>query len=255
MTANPNVRGIRLTLPNPRNPSDPNNLAAIERWANSQIVNQIVAGTNVTIDSQIISSGTGANGTGVVTINASGGGSGYASLTGAGETVTPGALTQAGDFEVDGNLSMVGTGNTFAVFGGVQVNPVSPPVHPLDILLSNTFASTATIDIFSGGPIEINAGTTLALTSDSSMSINSTGGMTIQANSGGLSIEALTGGTLTLNGADIDVGVSNLNNISFYGGTGSTQPTITGSRGGNAALASLLTALATLGLIVDSSTP
>jgi hypothetical protein len=32
------------------------------------------------------------------------------------------------------------------------------------------------------------------------------------------------------------------------------KQTVTGSRGGNAALASMLTALATLGLIVDSST-
>jgi hypothetical protein len=38
-------------------------------------------------------------------------------------------------------------------------------------------------------------------------------------------------------------------------GTGSTvaKPTVTGSRGSNAALASLLTALANLGLITDSS--
>ena len=41
--------------------------------------------------------------------------------------------------------------------------------------------------------------------------------------------------------------------IGFYGASPQTKPTITGSRGGNAALASLLTALATLGLIVDSS--
>lgn len=33
-----------------------------------------------------------------------------------------------------------------------------------------------------------------------------------------------------------------------------TPPTVTGSRGGNAALASLLSALATLGLIVDETT-
>lgn len=42
--------------------------------------------------------------------------------------------------------------------------------------------------------------------------------------------------------------------MGFYGGVGATKPTITGSRGGNAALASLLTALANLGLIVNSST-
>lgn len=39
----------------------------------------------------------------------------------------------------------------------------------------------------------------------------------------------------------------------FYGATPATKPTVTGSRSGNAALASLLTQLATLGLITDSS--
>ncbi len=44
---------------------------------------------------------------------------------------------------------------------------------------------------------------------------------------------------------------------SLYGAfsaTPTTKPTVTGSRGGNAALASLLTALATLGWITDSTT-
>jgi hypothetical protein len=40
----------------------------------------------------------------------------------------------------------------------------------------------------------------------------------------------------------------------FFGSTGTTKPTITGSKGGNAALASLLTALANLGLVTDSTT-
>lgn len=43
--------------------------------------------------------------------------------------------------------------------------------------------------------------------------------------------------------------------IGFYGVTPVTRQTVTGSRGGNAALASLLTALATAGLIVDGSSP
>lgn len=40
----------------------------------------------------------------------------------------------------------------------------------------------------------------------------------------------------------------------FWGATPTTRPTVTGSRGGNAALASLLTQLATVGLITDSTT-
>ena len=42
--------------------------------------------------------------------------------------------------------------------------------------------------------------------------------------------------------------------IGFFGASVAVKPTITGSRGGNAALASLLTALAGLGLITDSTT-
>lgn len=47
-----------------------------------------------------------------------------------------------------------------------------------------------------------------------------------------------------------EVGVSKL---SFFGATAVAKPTVTGSRGGNAALASALTALASLGLLTDSS--
>lgn len=42
--------------------------------------------------------------------------------------------------------------------------------------------------------------------------------------------------------------------VSFYGATPQIKQTVTGAKGGNAALASLLTALADYGLITDSST-
>ncbi len=42
--------------------------------------------------------------------------------------------------------------------------------------------------------------------------------------------------------------------VGFFGEPGDSQQTVTGSRGGNAALADLLTALATYGLIVDNTT-
>lgn len=41
--------------------------------------------------------------------------------------------------------------------------------------------------------------------------------------------------------------------IGFYGTTKKSKQTVTGSKGANAALASLLTALSTIGLVVDSS--
>lgn len=56
-------------------------------------------------------------------------------------------------------------------------------------------------------------------------------------------------GTLTIGGT-LD---HNGSTVAFYNQAGTTRQTITGSRGGNAALASLLTALAATGLIIDST--
>lgn len=47
--------------------------------------------------------------------------------------------------------------------------------------------------------------------------------------------------------------ISSTGGFGFFGATAVARPTVTGSRGGNAALASLLTGLANLGLITDSS--
>lgn len=64
---------------------------------------------------------------------------------------------------------------------------------------------------------------------------------------------ALFAGNVAING-DVAIGDAAGDKLTFHGGTGATQQTITGSRAGNAALADLLTKLATLGLIVDSTT-
>jgi hypothetical protein len=71
--------------------------------------------------------------------------------------------------------------------------------------------------------------------------------------------EVITG-FLMFDGRNIDIGTGTGTKIggigsvmAFYGNTPIARPTVTGSRGGNAALASLLTQLAALGLITDSS--
>ena len=53
---------------------------------------------------------------------------------------------------------------------------------------------------------------------------------------------------------NVNLGDASTDVIKFFGGTGSAKPTIAGSRGANAALADLLTKLATMGLIVDGTT-
>jgi hypothetical protein len=50
------------------------------------------------------------------------------------------------------------------------------------------------------------------------------------------------------------IGLEAADPVGFYGASPATQQTVTGSKGGNAALTSLLSKLATLGLIVDSTT-
>jgi parallel beta-helix repeat protein len=54
-------------------------------------------------------------------------------------------------------------------------------------------------------------------------------------------------------GQQLNIGAA-ANILSFFSGTGSTKRTVSGAKGSNAALASLLTALAAYGIITDSST-
>ena len=41
--------------------------------------------------------------------------------------------------------------------------------------------------------------------------------------------------------------------VAFFGGTPVVKPTVTGSKGANAALTSLMTALVALGLVIDTT--
>jgi hypothetical protein len=156
-----------------------------------------------------------------ISVTDGGGGSlgGYDSLTGAGETATPGALAQAGDLEVtstDGN-EQIWVGSAPGGFG----------IEILD-----------------------NGGKGIALNSNDFISIATTGGVQIGGTSFGVELGGGAGSFITIGTAS--------QSLNFFV-TGSFTPalkqTVSGSRGGNAALASLLTALAKYGLIVDSSTP
>lgn len=63
---------------------------------------------------------------------------------------------------------------------------------------------------------------------------------------------ATLAGTETLSNKTLAT-LSVTGNAGFYGTSAAAKPTVTGSRGGNAALASLLTGLSGLGLVTDSS--
>lgn len=90
---------------------------------------------------------------------------------------------------------------------------------------------------------------------------SATGTLTLQAVS--LTGNAAIAGTLDVTGTltafgffgaggNVQLG-SGASTIGFYGATPGAKPAVTGSKGANAALTSLLSALATLGLITDSS--
>lgn len=101
---------------------------------------------------------------------------------------------------------------------------------------SNFATATAIANMWDNrrGVAEVNSSTIAGFTStgpgaDENLRFNSKGAGTIQIATGS-------------------------NRIGFFGeAVGTTRPTVTGSRGGNAALASLLSALAAMGLITDST--
>ncbi len=149
----------------------------------------------------------------------------YASLTGPGETTTPGALTQEGGFTVtagseDINLSTQAMLNMFAQAGAGLGSGTGDTTVFSD--LGNIFIEvlgTSGQGIVLGGTGEFNS-------------------------------------TITLENASIRLGNSTSDRVGFFNNT-TSQLTVTGSRGGNAALTNLLTALGAggYGLIVDGTTP
>jgi len=68
------------------------------------------------------------------------------------------------------------------------------------------------------------------------------------------SVTVGSGSAVTLFRWESGVDVMFLGKVGFYGSPPLNRPTCTGSRGGNAAIASVLAALASLGLIIDSTT-
>jgi hypothetical protein len=64
----------------------------------------------------------------------------------------------------------------------------------------------------------------------------------------------LSGGSVSTAVTDLASSLKIQGDVGFYGAAPGSKPTVTGSKGGNAALGSLLNALAGLGLLTDSST-
>lgn len=153
------------------------------------------------------------------------GASTYASLQGPGADTSGDQLTQTGGFNVVlGDVLVDGTQDFTVTATAAGGNPIA---------FQNIFSSTA------GAQWACEVGNATKQ-GDIVLGIGPTGGSILFIRADSLSFTDGLGGTT--------------GSIEFFGAGGDTIQTVTGSKGGNAALASLLTALHNYGLIIDSST-
>jgi hypothetical protein len=155
-----------------------------------------------------------------------------------------------------------GTTAAALVAGSLQATPPTGTTRPLvsqahasqsvPILEVQDSAGAALVDVAAGGALEIRR------------TSSTTGGRQVGQIDGAFAVatDATRLGRLTLSAADYNglrEGVrieadGAAARLGFFGATAGAKPTVSGSRGGNAALQSLLAALAGLGLITDSTT-
>lgn len=168
------------------------------------------------------------------------------SLTSVGVLAAPhmtAPVVNSGGMSITGDLTLTGNANIIG-----QINLTRD--GPLDILTSATPTAAAYMAVLNG-----SGGTAIGVES-------STGGSIIPGTAAYASVIG-TGSPrsmhLATNNAvaitiDSAQGVAFAARVGFNGVGALAKPTITGSRGGNAAVASLLAALVSYGLIVDSTT-
>lgn len=124
--------------------------------------------------------------------------------------------------------------------------------RPRDFFLARNAVVGGTLDVtgtatFAGA---VNAGSVTGGT------VTATGGLTVSAGTAAFGATTITHtGAATLAnglGADLTLGGAGAD-LTFFGGTPTAKLTVTGSRGGNAALADLLSQLAAYGLLTDGT--
>lgn len=102
-----------------------------------------------------------------------------------------------------------------------------------------------------GGGGEFGTGASIIAQPGISDTISTAGGIFLNHAGGQTAIRVAQEATGHVGGQAIIITDAGL---AFFNGSPAVQPSITGSRGGNAALASLITALATMGLVTDNTT-
>ncbi len=208
-----------------------------------------------TLDAPVRTIGFDLTTTGQVNLNASGG---YLAIAAAGSKVTvPGAqfdpsLGTSGRVNLDYELKLHAT---LGIQGAVRVNAGAVTIdNDTTFSMRNSAGSAAmflTVDTSNNTILRNNhtAGSMYWGTN----SVSNTGSCFIQTQgSNRVTVTSAGAFQLTPNGSTLVFQV-NSTGIGAFNTTPAARQTVTGSRGANAALASLLTALATYGLITDSS--
>lgn len=163
--------------------------------------------------------------------------------------------TVATTINIGASASSINIGPTFG--GTFTVNSNTVVGSQATIALWNT---TSTNISFAGAATTLAIGNTATTAQTVNMFTASTGASTYNFATGATAsatTKAINIGTGGAAGSTTNIifGTSTTTNLRFFGSTNTSgKPTVTLSRGGNLALGSLLTALANLGLITDSTT-
>lgn len=175
--------------------------------------------------------------------------------------------------EIDMNIDNAATSCVgLDITGGATVEPTSGygvRVRPIGVFTSPPKRWQTGLYVEEGSSV-VGAKINAAASSASSPSMpfqmfyrNSAGavtqGMNLMVDGGGnVTFQSTTEGTIVCM-SSMSAGVPQYNfratgnQCGFFGSVGTSKPTVSGSKGGNAALASLISALASLGLITDST--
>lgn len=144
------------------------------------------------------------------------------------------SLDTAGNWNFYGNMNMGSSTAATDAFIEIGANGSGNRNAYIDFHGDNTYADYGLRIIRGNG----------GANTDSNIIHRGTGTLALNAlDSGGIALQSNTGTKVFVNATG----------IGFYGTGGVAKQTVTGSRGGNAALASLLTALANIGLITNST--
>jgi hypothetical protein len=203
----------------------------------------------------------------------------YAEASGA--DVNYGLWVATGITRLDGNVLLGDSTSADAhtIKGSINANnvPSSEPIsYQFNSAPSGIATDTRAVQLLAGGSLDCTAGNRTSYggffqsgatkSAGANLAINIAGyfnavsgdiNRAIQTDAGDNIFNLASGSSVFIRDVEIQgnsrIGNESSDTVGFYTTAGAAQQTVTGSRGGNAALADLLTKLATLGLIVDST--